>query len=98
MSREILTIRGNFNTIHRILHLCKKYINTIEKYSYNYFPRGRVEIKKGRIRIFANPKVLEEDESKQLIIKTFALQDVAEKIKWISDNSAHYNYTDEAIG
>ena len=68
------------------------------KYSYNYFPRGRVEIKKGRIRIFANPKVLEEDESKQLIIKTFALQDVAEKIKWISDNSAHYNYTDEAIG
>ncbi|NEX01673.1 hypothetical protein SAMN04487829_1278 [Pseudobutyrivibrio sp. NOR37] len=80
----------NFN--HKIEWKKQKDSN---KYQYNYFPRGRVEIKNGKVRIFANPIVFEDNESKELIIKIFELHDVADKINWISDNSSHYQYVQE---
>lgn len=83
----------NFN--HKIEWKKQKDSN---KHPYNFFPRGRVEIKNGRVRIFANPKVFLDERSKELIIKTFELQDVVDKIKWISDNSKHYKYCYDAMG
>ena len=62
------------------------------KYDYNFFPRGRVEIKNGKIKIYANPVIIAEEEAKNLIIETFELADVVEEIKWIADNSRHYQY------
>ena len=61
------------------------------KHPFDYFPRGRVEVRNGRIQIFANPVILSE-EVKKLIIETFELEDVKGKIFWIADNSPHYKY------
>lgn len=65
--------------------------------SYNFFPRGRVEIKNGVIKVFANPIILEDEEAKELIIQTFEIEVVKERIKWIADNSKHYSYIDNKI-
>ncbi len=64
---------------------------------FNFYPRGRVEIKNGRIRIFANPLIIENTEAKALIVRTFELDDVKDVIKWNADNSNHYRYAEEAI-
>lgn len=59
---------------------------------FDYFPRGRVEIRNGKIHIYANPVILSDEVVKKLIIETFELADVMEKISWIADNSEHYKY------
>ena len=67
------------------------------RHPYNYFPRGRVEISKGVVRIFANPVILAEEEAKNLIVTSFELEGVKDEIKWIADNSAHYCYVVDAM-
>ena len=57
---------------------------------YNYFPRGRVEINKGRITIFLNPDINNEVVINK-VIKEFELQKI-ENIRIISDGSSHYEY------
>ena len=64
---------------------------------FDYYPRGRVEIKNGKIRIFANPVIIDDDEAKSLIVKTFELEDVKDDISWICDNSRHYRYAEDAM-
>lgn len=59
---------------------------------FDYFPRGRVEIRNGKIYIYANPVIISEDEAKKLIIETFELEDALDNIAWIADNSEHYKY------
>lgn len=59
---------------------------------YNYYPRGRVEIKSGKIKLFVNPDVL-DDELKGMTIKLFDLSEHSDKIKVVIDNSSHYQYT-----
>lgn len=56
---------------------------------YNYYPRGRVEIKNEKIRIFCNP-VLTEENIIELIIKEFSLENTKPKI--IADASFHYSF------
>ena len=58
--------------------------------SIDYFPRGRVEIKKGKIRVFAHPCLIEEEKVRDLIIDSFELGDIKDKIYWLPDNSIHY--------
>ena len=65
---------------------------------YNYYPRGRVEIKNGKIKIFANPVILEDEEAKENILKDFELEEVGDKITWIADNSKHYQYLIDMMG
>lgn len=57
---------------------------------YNYFPRGRVEINKGKITIFLNPDINSEDVINK-VIEEFELQDI-ENIRIVTDGSRHYEY------
>ena len=58
---------------------------------YNYFPRGRVEISRGRATIYANPNIC-TDEVKDWIIDKFNLNshNGINKIVIIPDGSEHY--------
>ena len=84
----------NFN--HRIEwdKLLKKNRNN---HPYNYYPRGRVEINKGKIKIYANPVIICDEEAKGMIVKTFELKEREKEIKWIADNSKHYQYDIDAM-
>lgn len=56
---------------------------------YNYYPRGRVEIKdKGKAKIFLNPDIA-TDEIIAYIIEKFRLQH--REVKVIADGSRHYH-------
>ena len=71
--------------------------NNRNNHPYNYYPRGRVEINNGRIRIYANPVIICDEEAKGMIVKTFELKEREKEIKWIADNSKHYQYDIDAM-
>ena len=75
----------------------KEMARICRRYPYNYFPRGRVEVKGGAVKIFANLIIMEDDEAKKLIVEAFELSDI-NNIKWIADNSDHYRYCMDAMG
>ncbi len=62
------------------------------KKPFDYYPRGRVKIKGGKIKIFANPVIVVLDEAKEAIIECFELDEFKDCIQWIADNSGHYRY------
>ncbi len=79
----------NFNHKKEWSKLDKK---VTEGYPYNYYPRGRVEIKNGKINIFLNPEI-NRDDVLDAILTTFDLKDIkSEKIIVKSDGSNHYQY------
>ncbi len=57
---------------------------------YNYYPRGRVEIKDGKGRIFLNPDVF-QTTTLEAICKEFEMEKLM-SIKPIIDGSAHYKH------
>ena len=58
-------------------------------HAYNYYPRGRVEIKdKRKAKIFLNPDIA-TDEIIAYIVEKFRLQH--RKVKVIADGSKHYH-------
>lgn len=62
-------------------------------FPYNYYPRGRVEIKNGKATIYLNPDINNEDVVK-MIFDCFELNNVRElrSITIKSDGSEHYRY------
>lgn len=63
---------------------------------YNYYPRGRVEIKdKGKTKIFLNPDIATE-EIIAYIVEKFRLQ--RREVKVIADGSKHYHYAEKDEG
>lgn len=60
---------------------------------FNYYPRGRVEIKNGKATVFSNYLT---DELKQKIIDIFFLS--TENTVFKIDNSAHYTYLSKEHG
>lgn len=64
---------------------------------YNFYPRGRAEIRNGKAIIFTNYIT---DELKQKIIDAFYLsaENGIEQVLFKIDNSAHYNYTAKRHG
>ena len=66
----------------------KEYAKLLRNYSYNYFPRGRVEIGKRKVTIFLSPYIHHESIIND-IIKTFRIDAVSD-IKVVADNSSHY--------
>ncbi len=58
---------------------------------YNYYPRGRVEVKNNKATIYLNPDLNRIDIC-NLIIDEFALNDKSIKIKFVFDGSNHYDY------
>ena len=66
---------------------------------YNYYPRGRVEIRKGRITVYIPPSLFREDIL-SVIFQEFGLNGEAagRSIRVKADGSAHYQYqTEEAL-
>ncbi len=61
----------------------------IRRQFWNFFPRGRVEIRNGRIFIYANP-VIEEQVWKERILSAFGLSADTAGPKWNADGSRHY--------
>lgn len=56
---------------------------------WNYYPRGRVEVSSGMIRIFVNPNI-DEEIYKDKIAEAFHLQGSDIEIIWNPDHSEHY--------
>ena len=60
---------------------------------YNYYPRGRVETRKGKATVYLNPDINREDII-QIVFEVFELKQ-ADDIREISvkgDGSQHYRY------
>jgi hypothetical protein len=60
---------------------------------FNYYPRGRVEIKNGKASVFLNPDINYED-IQNLIVERFDLtkENGINKVTFLSDGSNHYQY------
>ena len=54
---------------------------------YNYYPRGRVEISRGRCKVFLSPYIC-TDKIRELIVAAFGLTGMP--IDIIADGSSHY--------
>lgn len=63
----------------------------LRKIPWNYFPRGRVEISRGRAFVFMNPRILGCGDYLELIKETFGIACLDVRVK--IDNSAHYQCT-----
>lgn len=59
--------------------------------AYNYYPRGRVEIKNGKATIYLNP-VLKTEAIQKMIISEFHLIKENINVRFVSDGSLHYDY------
>ena len=65
---------------------------------YNYYPRGRVENRKGRITVYIPPSLFRED-TLSVIFQEFGLKGEAadRSIRVKADGSAHYQYQAEEV-
>ena len=86
----LMTAKSTLNHNH------KTYWNEIMESSlkngkpFDYYPRGRVEIRNSKVTIFLNPNIFLE-EVKEFIVSQFNLRNVAiKKITMIADDSEHY--------
>ncbi len=63
---------------------------------FNYYPRGRVEIRKGKATIYLNP-VLSEERTVSEVKRLFDLKEGPglQAIRVVSDGSGHYQYEQE---
>lgn len=69
----------------------------IYKRSWNYYPRGRVEVKSREVKIFITADAATE-RVKDWVIQTFCLgSEFPSKIKFIADGSRHYRYAMDAV-
>jgi hypothetical protein len=61
--------------------------------AFNYYPRGRMEIKNGKASVFLNPDINEEDIQNK-IVERFGLtkENGINKVTFLSDGSNHYKY------
>ena len=63
--------------------------------SFNYYPRGRIEVKNGRIKIFASSVIVGSEEYKEAVCRAFYYNPDRKDIIWIADDSEHYSYVSE---
>lgn len=78
----------NFN--HKI-EWSKLLHSTTKGKPYNFYPRGRVEIKRGTAIVYLNP-ALKEPRIEEKIKSEFSLLDEAINIRFVADGSFHYEY------
>ena len=64
-----------------------------EGHPFNYYPRGRVEIRNGKATIYLNPAINREDIIAK-VVAAFALDAPAElkSIRAVNDGSEHYRF------
>ena len=93
---ELSSKRGsNFNHKAEWERKAKDIRFNFGKLPYNYFPRGRVEINKSRIKIFASPIIVGNISAQNSVVEGFCIEDKKDEIQWKADNSKHYQYIDE---
>ena len=63
----------------------------LRRFPWNYFPRGRVQISRGRAFVFMNPIIQECEDYMLRIQQKFHIEEMDVVIK--IDNSAHYQCT-----
>ena len=61
------------------------------KHPYNYYPRGRVEIKKNKATVYVNP-VLNTPSVMELVDMEFGLCNGTIPTRTVADGSSHYDY------
>ncbi len=61
----------------------------LKMHQWNYFPRGRVDIRKGRAEIYMNPLIADCPGSEAFIKKEFNLENIKTKLHF--DASVHYH-------
>ena len=66
-----------------------------DKLPYNYYPRGRIEVKNGRIKIFASSVIVGSEEYKEAVCRAFYYNPDRKDIIWIADDSERYSYVSE---
>ena len=66
-----------------------------DKLPFNYYPRGRIEVKNGRIKIFASSTIVASEEYKEAVCRAFHYRPDRKDITWIADDSEHYSYVTE---
>ena len=65
-----------------------KHRKDLRKYGWNYFPRGRVEIRRGKAVIFMNPCILSCENFQEKLVERFHLEGM--KVRVAADCSRHY--------
>ena len=60
----------------------------LRRFSWNYFPRGRVEILRGRALIYMNPQIQNCEDFLERIQRTYGIGHLDIQVK--IDNSVHY--------
>lgn len=60
---------------------------------FDYFPRGRVEIKNAKATVYLNPDINTE-EMQRVIVKEYGLsaENGIDCVRFVSDGSQHYKY------
>lgn len=61
----------------------------LRRYAWNYFPRGRVEIRHGKAMIFMNPCILSCEHFQEKLVEKFHLEGM--KVRVMADCSWHYH-------
>ena len=85
-----LTAKSTRNHNHKVYWNCIMADRLRNGKQFDYYPRGRVEIKKGIVTIFANPNIC-TSEIKDFLTKLYRLNsNEIKKIKMIADCSKHY--------
>ena len=60
----------------------------LRRYDWNYFPRGRVEIRRGKAVIFMNPRILSCENFQEKLVERFHLEGM--EVRIAADCSRHY--------
>ena len=89
-----LNSRNGNNYAHKQTWKELPYVLTRNK-SFDYYPRGRVEIRKGKCRIYLNPNI-NRPEIVEYLINEFEPNDFIQ-IEVIEDHSNHYKSEMEKI-
>ena len=68
----------------------QKVCGEYKRMKWNYYPRGRVEIRRGKATVYANPTCLQYPQLENVLRYKFNLGNI--KISYKADNSSHYQY------
>lgn len=81
--------RGDAYTHQKSWALLTEKRKELRRYAWNYFPRGRVEIRRGKAVIFMNPCILSCEDFLERLVERFRLKGM--KVRVVADCSRHYH-------
>ena len=68
----------------------QKVCGEYKRMNWNYYPRGRVEICRGKATVYANPICFQHPQLEDVLRNRFNLRNI--EITYKADNSSHYQY------